>query len=215
MVQSCADSPEPADHASDGSGHNRQRLEDFGFGALKTQPKPSRILRILKWAGVGICIVMTCAWSASNRWVIGLPRDGVSFTIDGGSLQIYGGADWARNAVRPPQYVLPGSSGSVQRFPLRRYWTSSGRRSSKLHLSGPWTNPWHTVAGKDPYLNSYTWSLNIPLYLVLLSAALPTAFLWYRDRRRIPPGHCQRCGYNLTGNVSGVCSECGTKVIEN
>jgi rubrerythrin len=29
--------------------------------------------------------------------------------------------------------------------------------------------------------------------------------------RRIPPGHCQRCGYNLTGNVSGVCPECGTQ----
>jgi len=27
-----------------------------------------------------------------------------------------------------------------------------------------------------------------------------------------PPGHCQTCGYNLTGNVSGVCSECGTPI---
>lgn len=24
-----------------------------------------------------------------------------------------------------------------------------------------------------------------------------------------PPGHCQSCGYNLTGNVSGMCPECG------
>ncbi|UCG15461.1 MAG: hypothetical protein JSV19_09200 [Phycisphaerales bacterium] len=24
-----------------------------------------------------------------------------------------------------------------------------------------------------------------------------------------PRGHCQSCGYNLTGNVSGVCPECG------
>lgn len=27
-----------------------------------------------------------------------------------------------------------------------------------------------------------------------------------------PPGHCWKCGYDLTGNVSGVCPECGTKV---
>jgi hypothetical protein len=27
-----------------------------------------------------------------------------------------------------------------------------------------------------------------------------------------PSGHCQECGYNLTGNVSGVCPECGTEV---
>ena len=25
-------------------------------------------------------------------------------------------------------------------------------------------------------------------------------------------GHCRKCGYDLTGNVTGVCSECGTKV---
>jgi hypothetical protein len=35
------------------------------------------------------------------------------------------------------------------------------------------------------------------------------AFLFWCDRRRYPPGHCQTCVYNLTGNVSGVCPECG------
>ena len=34
-----------------------------------------------------------------------------------------------------------------------------------------------------------------------------------RERRPFyPPGHCQKCGYNLIGNVSGVCPECGTKI---
>lgn len=26
---------------------------------------------------------------------------------------------------------------------------------------------------------------------------------------KYPPGHCWKCGYNLTGNISGRCSECG------
>jgi hypothetical protein len=52
----------------------------------------------------------------------------------------------------------------------------------------------------------------VPLWLPLLSFAVPTAFLWWRDRR-YPPGHCQTCGYNLTGNVSGICPECGTAVV--
>ncbi len=30
--------------------------------------------------------------------------------------------------------------------------------------------------------------------------------------RRFPTGECQRCGYDLTGNVSGVCPECGTPI---
>jgi len=35
----------------------------------------------------------------------------------------------------------------------------------------------------------------------------------YETRRRLS-GHCQECGYNLTGNVSGRCPECGEPVPE-
>ena len=40
---------------------------------------------------------------------------------------------------------------------------------------------------------------------------LITFQLWRRARRH-PPGRCQECAYDLTGNVSGVCPECGTKI---
>ena len=33
-----------------------------------------------------------------------------------------------------------------------------------------------------------------------------------RRRRRRKRGECVSCGYNLMGNVTGVCSECGTAV---
>ena len=46
--------------------------------------------------------------------------------------------------------------------------------------------------------------------------ALLTAATWYRyirpaERRleRAAKGLCLRCGYDLTGNISGVCPECG------
>lgn len=35
-------------------------------------------------------------------------------------------------------------------------------------------------------------------------------FLWYR-KPSPRPGHCS-CGYNLTGNLSGTCPECGEKI---
>ena len=52
------------------------------------------------------------------------------------------------------------------------------------------------------------------LTVVLAAACRFTASLRCRwDRRlRFPPGHCQRCAYNLTGNTSGVCPECGTEI---
>ena len=39
------------------------------------------------------------------------------------------------------------------------------------------------------------WSLSFPLYIPFLLTAIPTAFLFYLDRRkRIPPGHCKSWG---------------------
>jgi hypothetical protein len=59
----------------------------------------------------------------------------------------------------------------------------------------------------EPLHSAVTGAIWMPFLIV----ALPTGFLWYRDRRRIPPGCCQGCGYNLTGNVSGICPECGAE----
>jgi len=50
-----------------------------------------------------------------------------------------------------------------------------------------------------------------PVWMPLVAALIPTGLLCSRSRR-FPPGHCQKCGYNLTGNVSGVCPECGERV---
>jgi hypothetical protein len=44
--------------------------------------------------------------------------------------------------------------------------------------------------------------------LVAPPAAWAVAAVRRRSRRR--PGLCKSCGYDLTGNVSGVCPECGT-----
>ena len=53
--------------------------------------------------------------------------------------------------------------------------------------------------------------LMMPLWMPLSGAVIPTVFLCRRTLRS-PPGHCQTCGYNLTGDVSGVCPECGTPI---
>ena len=56
----------------------------------------------------------------------------------------------------------------------------------------------------------WSWFVPVPLWWLLFVATIPTTLLWYRDRR-YPPGHCQQCGYNLTGLPEPRCPECGTE----
>src|SRR4051812_20140315 len=49
---------------------------------------------------------------------------------------------------------------------------------------------------------------SMPLWALLFVSVLVTAWLFRHDRPAIQPGHCS-CGYDLTGNVTGVYPECG------
>lgn len=64
------------------------------------------------------------------------------------------------------------------------------------------------------WLETPLWTeVKCPMWMVALAASIypAIAFIrgplrWYRRRKR---GLCVRCGYDLTGNVSAVCPECG------
>jgi len=52
--------------------------------------------------------------------------------------------------------------------------------------------------------------------IVVLSAVLPGIWLTRLLRSRRPhPGMCAACGYNLTGNTSGTCPECGVAIYKS
>ena len=68
--------------------------------------------------------------------------------------------------------------------------------------------PWYTSAARY-------WTIHLPLWipasifaLLFPLASVPLYRLWHRRRN----GLCLRCGYNLEGNVSGVCPECGEAI---
>lgn len=90
------------------------------------------------------------------------------------------------------------------------YRTLSKLRFVKMTTLGfCWRGSSATNPGKNPF-----WFGIFPFWApCMLFAAYPTlAFIrgpvrrWRRRRK----GLCIRCGYNLQGNVSGVCPECGT-----
>lgn len=51
----------------------------------------------------------------------------------------------------------------------------------------------------------------VSIWVFALLSGLPTALLFYLDRHRAP-GHCATCGYNLRGNTTAICPECGSAV---
>ena len=151
---------------------------------------------MLKWIGVSLCLLLFAAWawSASLRWqnkpIVGYRAPSFNICLNRGTVS------W--QACSPSATLSNGW-----------YYHPAGP-----HVAGI---SWHSHAGLCwPRIGSQPGRFDrghIPLWLPFILIALPTALLWHRDRKpkRYPPGHCKTCGYDLTGNESGTCPECGTE----
>ena len=80
-----------------------------------------------------------------------------------------------------------------------RGWSGMGSVGLSITGAGEWLF-WEFTASNG--------IVAAPIWLPLLAIGIATIVLWRLDRRPLPPGHCP-CGYDLTGNVSGTCPECG------
>ncbi len=183
-----------------------------------------RVRQAAKWAGLGASFLLALCWVLSwfgpigrktfsgdlRRKLFAAIGDGQAVTMwQRGSSGIWAGpiafGDMPNELGRATQcFWLVPRLWVTSRTPTQS-WTRRWPKESPTMFGPPPT----TVAGT---VYARIWTVVIPLWIPFLIAAVPTAFLFYRDRRRPGPGHCQSCGYDLTGNVSGVCPECGEKV---
>lgn len=162
--------------------------------------KRSRIRLIVKWAGLVCSLLLLVAWTVSYFFPVSpgwLKYESTLFVgLGHGYFECY-----------YPAGVLVGYSGHffgrVRGF--RSAWLPDIRRTVLKDSRG------RLVNGTFVFPTRVVWYVGIPLWLPLLGAAIPTAILWRRDRRPAP-GYCQGCGYDLTGNVTGACPECGEVV---
>jgi len=149
--------------------------------------------RLLKWLCTSF-VAATIALSVFNLYftiyVIYLPHGLMVFE---GEVWLLGPDPTCQSAFSHSGIELERAHATfVFRLPQRDYWGSGGVLGWKRR------NP----------------ALVIPLWIILLAFAAPTAYLWRRSwRRGIPGKACASCGYDLTGNVSGVCPECGRPAI--
>lgn len=153
-----------------------------------------RFRRFAKWMGTILSALILALWILSIPIV---PNGGlqINYFDTPRVWSIYcGAAHWSLlpQLGEPPGFQVSGGTSP------RNRWDSFGI-CLPSHTFRPGALEWYSV----------------PLWIPFLIAGIPTAILWHRDRRQIPPGHCPPCDYNLTGNTSGVCPECGAAVNTN
>lgn len=164
-----------------------------------------RIRRVLKWGGLVLSLMIAAAWATSLRWTYGYGRPhrpckkGDARTSD---ESLTGLPDWRSSWMGSYRGVGGGSLYYSRQTVLTRLgWET---------YSYPMPLVWRPSLRAAGCYGSF---VILPLWIPFLLIAVPTAFfLW--PKRRIPPGHCQFCGYDLTGNVSGTCPECGSAVAD-
>ncbi len=157
-----------------------------------------RLRRIFKWAGsfASLLILGLWLWSTIPN-ALGLPC--VNHRIGGIDFALfYGGLSYSTYST--PLSAPPPAT--LQRISVSRFGSTWWSRI-QYNLLHPWPR---TDQGAWPPF------VVIPLSLPFLVISALTGCLWCLDRRRNPPGHCQCCGYNLTGAAHERCTECGHSI---
>jgi len=169
--------------------------------------RPSRVRRVLKRAGLICCVLLLVAMAISFRWWIGYGSSRLA-SSQGGIVCILKSGVIDGNGC---PIGLPLSSS----YTLRRGFWVTDVVDDLFGFTPP--EGWLSyllrprMQGAFPDSGYAVGFLRIPLAPPVIALAALTAFLWYRDRQ-VPPGYCRKCGYDLTGNISGICPECGTPI---
>ena len=153
-----------------------------------------RFRRIAKWIGTGATMLILVAWVSS------VPLLGTKTTVFEGN--------YARNWIAVDRGLMIYEFGARPRpGRLKVYCWDEGPERRQWPI---WVRYGLIAPTVERFPTPAIYHLILPLWLPFLLVITPTAYLWNRDRRRISPGHCPSCNYNLTGNTSGICPECGT-----
>lgn len=139
---------------------------------------------LVRWARVAACVLLLCGWIGTFWSVFGYQNSTMSINLWGGCLEIS---------------AYPAGTGSQGWFaawqPYEVYWLPE------------------FIYGK--FSGARTTHLFLPLWMPLLvlgPTTIITTMRWWKRNRRLLAGDCRKCGYDLTGNTSGACPECGAAI---
>jgi hypothetical protein len=166
-----------------------------------------RLVNLLTALSLLACVAVAVLWArgrtCADRVYLSFSRGDVYAFLNYGEVLVdvddipgaWGAPEWAVFDARTSAMSaddLEVIIGGREDYALNRFGFALGRFDSRNHVT-------HTVAAVPDW------------FLLLLFSALPLGRAWrYLARRRRAAGQCAACGYDLTGNVTGVCPECGT-----
>lgn len=159
---------------------------------------------VMKWIGALACSLLTLGWIVScffevifyhrgstDRWCLSYRCGGLSLTaapLDQWSAQIPTGV-FIDSLTEQEKSIR---NGGFVPLPRDYGFCLPSFEMDQVPFCFRWTVP--------------SW---VPLVLI----GLPTVWGFARSRS-VPAGACSKCGYDLTGNVSGACPECGATIGE-
>ncbi len=147
-----------------------------------------RLRSTCKWGGVTLCVLLFALWFASGWYMIKL-RLGTIYNPYGHLRFFSGTAEYYSREWATYQSFIDPSRSEITRLYGRRYQWWAFEQTSMGNVTA------------------------FPIWLPFLAIALPTGFLFWSNHRQGRPGHCAACGYNLTGNTTGRCPECGAEAV--
>jgi hypothetical protein len=165
---------------------------------------PRRLLNLLTLVSLLLCVAAAALWVRAHfvSDVVGYSRREGGHIVSRSLFTGYSvvGYTWSTDVLRT------GSSARAQ-------WFYSSRNPGRPFHSRvlPDVVEWgelHSPPGTPPSEVHYT----VPLWMFVVAfGAAPAVRLQRaaRGRRLARLGRCPRCAYDLTGNLSGVCPECG------
>jgi hypothetical protein len=183
-----------------------------------------RLLNLLTALSLLLCVAVTAAWVRSDYCLLH-GRYNRSPGPDETHALFFGAESFAGTLTFTfghryfgPVYLRGLSEEATRTFgawypPGLRWDAAGGEKAMLLSAPAAAVRARHNVDTRSPGYRSDDWVLAVPHWLpAALLGVMPAVWLnRFRKTRRVRrPGLCRTCGYDLTGNASGVCPECGT-----
>jgi hypothetical protein len=155
-----------------------------------------RLLNLLTLASLVLCVAVCVLWVRSYSVEEGF------FLTDEHNDSLYGAS-------------YSGSVSAGYNSPFCKMYRVQGPLNQWQYHSRPAGNrifAW-LLGDVSAEWNDYSREATVPYWMLVTALALRPAAVAARRRRSRLREHlrlCRSCGYDLTGNVSGVCPECGS-----